>query len=172
MRARIHSPPVEAEADYYAHHQIGQPTVTRNEVCMKPSDASPLTRRQPPRATKTCPAQRKGAHENTRSIKRCKHASAPHARAIFKSLHCDDNQPRLSVSDSALRRWSRVTYAWMGLPLIFRKVDSMPKDNATIATKTLTDSRLLLAMSAANAATHATAAAPEIHGVDPRLRAV
>ncbi len=48
----------------------------------------------------------------------------------------------------------------------------MPKDNATIATKTLTDSRLLLAMSAANAATHAMAATTEIHGVDPRLRAV
>ena len=57
----------------------------------------------------------------------------------------------------------------MGLPLIFRKVASMPKDNATIATKTLTDSRLLLAIGAANAATHAMAAATEIHGVDPRL---
>lgn len=65
-----------------------------------------------------------------------------------------------------------VAYAWMGLPLIFRKVASMPKDNATIATKTLTDSRLLLAMSAANAATHARAATTEIQGVDSRLRAV
>jgi hypothetical protein len=67
-------------------------------------------------------------------------------------------------------RW--VVYAWIGLPLSFRNVASMPKDKAIIATKTLADSRLLLAMSAANAPTHATAAAAEIHGVDPRLRAV
>ena len=34
----------------------------------------------------------------------------------------------------------------MGLRLTFRKVASMPKDNATIAAKTLTDPRLLMAL--------------------------
>ena len=43
----------------------------------------------------------------------------------------------------------------------------MPKDNATSPTKTLTDPRLLLATSAAKAATHEAAAVAEIIGPIP-----
>lgn len=63
-------------------------------------------------------------------------------------------------------------YTLRALPLTFRNMASIPKESVTIAARTKTAPGRLLAIRAARAAVHATAATTEIHAADPRSLAV
>lgn len=69
-------------------------------------------------------------------------------------------------------RGVQVPYTLRALPLTFRNMASIPKESVTIAARTKTAPGRLLAIRAARAAVHATAATTEIHAADPRSLAV